>query len=153
MQNFRALGAPPPHTHWPPAAGGSAPRPQKQPPPLRISGYAPARYRCILSQLTRVGLVWLIVSLTKCILTVFVGSYHIPGSYTTKENKVNFTICLISRQLPNSFDTISSRNFKRKLSPQIQRSAGNCKKISSGDKLFNCFCFRNHGTLKTADLV
>ena len=66
MQNFRALGAPPPHPrasggwglcpqtpslrrlgasppdpHWPPAAGGSAPRPPKQPPPLRISGYAP----------------------------------------------------------------------------------------------------------------
>ena len=68
MQNFRALGAPPPHPrasggwglcpqtpslqrlgasppdpHWPPAAGGSAPRPPKQPPPLRISGYAPER--------------------------------------------------------------------------------------------------------------
>ena len=66
MQNFRALGAPPPHPrasggwglcpqtpslrrlgaeppdpHWPPAAGGGAPRPPKQPPPLRISGYAP----------------------------------------------------------------------------------------------------------------
>ena len=66
MQNFRALGAPPPHPrasggwglcpqtpslrwlgasppdpHWPPAAGGSAPTPPKQPPPLRISGYAP----------------------------------------------------------------------------------------------------------------
>ena len=66
MQNFRALGAPPPHPrasggwglcpqtpslrrlgasppdpHWPPAAGGSAPRPPKQPPPLPISGYAP----------------------------------------------------------------------------------------------------------------
>ena len=66
MQNFRALGAPPPHPrasggwglcpqtpslrrveasppdpHWPPVAGGSAPRPPKQPPPLRISGYAP----------------------------------------------------------------------------------------------------------------
>ena len=51
MQNFRALGAEspdprasggwglrPPDPHWPPAAGGSAPR---QPPPLRISGYAP----------------------------------------------------------------------------------------------------------------
>ena len=69
MQNFRALGAPPPHPrasggwglcpqtpslqrlgasppdpHWPSAAGGSAPRPPKQPPPLRISGYAPALY-------------------------------------------------------------------------------------------------------------
>ena len=68
MQNFRALGAPPPDPrassgwglcsqtpslrrlgalppdpHWPPAAGGSATRPPKQPPPLRISGYAPAR--------------------------------------------------------------------------------------------------------------
>ena len=52
-QNFRALGAPPqclrrlgalppnpqrlgvspPDPHWPPAAGGSAPRPPKQPPP------------------------------------------------------------------------------------------------------------------------
>ena len=57
MQNFRALGAPPPDPrasggwglcpqtpslrqlgasppgpHWPPAAGGSAPRPPKQPP-------------------------------------------------------------------------------------------------------------------------
>ena len=29
--------------HWPLEAGGSAPRPPKQPPPLRISGYAPAR--------------------------------------------------------------------------------------------------------------
>ena len=61
MQNFRALGlcpqtlvppaagsfAPKPSDpHWPPAAGGSAFRPPKQPPPLRISGYAPA---CILS--------------------------------------------------------------------------------------------------------
>ena len=63
MQNFRALGAPPPDPlasggwglcpqtqlpeasppdpRWPPAAGGEAPRPSKQPPPLRISGYAP----------------------------------------------------------------------------------------------------------------
>ena len=32
MQNFRALGAPPPDPHWPPAAGGSDPRPPKQPP-------------------------------------------------------------------------------------------------------------------------
>ena len=65
MQNFRALGAPPPDPrtsggwglcpqtpslrqlgalppdpHWPPAARGSAPRPQTAP-PLRISGYAP----------------------------------------------------------------------------------------------------------------
>ena len=69
MQNFRALGAPPPDPrasggwglcpqtpslrqlevsppdpHWPPAAGGSAPRPPNTaPPPLRISGYAPVR--------------------------------------------------------------------------------------------------------------
>ena len=56
MQNFRALGATPPDPrasggwglypqtpsfHWPPAAGGSAPRPPKHPPPLRIFGYAP----------------------------------------------------------------------------------------------------------------
>ena len=59
MQNFRALGAPapdprttggwglylktpslrqlgssPPDPHWPPAAGGSAPRQPKQPPPI-----------------------------------------------------------------------------------------------------------------------
>ena len=34
MQNFRALGASPPDPHWPPAAGGSAPRPPKQPPPI-----------------------------------------------------------------------------------------------------------------------
>ena len=72
MQNFRALGAPPPHPrasggwglcpqtpslrqlgasppdpHWPPAAGGSAPRPPKQPPPLRISGYAPGYFHSI----------------------------------------------------------------------------------------------------------
>ena len=41
--SLRQLGASPPDPHWPPAAGGSAPRPPKQPPPLRISGYAPAR--------------------------------------------------------------------------------------------------------------
>ena len=41
MQNFRALGAPPPYP-LPPAAGGFAPRPPKPAPPLRISGYAPA---------------------------------------------------------------------------------------------------------------
>ena len=52
MQKFRALGAPPPDTvppaagalptnPQPPAAGGFAPRPPKQPPTLRISGYAP----------------------------------------------------------------------------------------------------------------
>ena len=41
MQNFRALGAFPPNPQ-PPAAGGFAPRPPKQPPPqLRISGYEP----------------------------------------------------------------------------------------------------------------
>ena len=70
MQNFRALGAPPPDPrasggwglysqtfslrqlgawppdpHWPPAAEGSAPRPPKQTPPLRISGYAPGYKR------------------------------------------------------------------------------------------------------------
>ena len=43
MQNFRALGAPPPD---PDVSGGwglfpQAPRPPKQFPPLRISGYAP----------------------------------------------------------------------------------------------------------------
>ena len=41
MQNFRALGAKPLDPHWPPAAGGSAPRPPKHLPPLRISGCAP----------------------------------------------------------------------------------------------------------------
>ena len=53
MQNFRALGAPPPdprasggwglcpQTPGPPVAGGGAPRAPKQPLPLRISGYAP----------------------------------------------------------------------------------------------------------------
>ena len=42
MQNFRALGAPPPDLQ-PLASGGWGLRPQthKQPPPLRISGYAP----------------------------------------------------------------------------------------------------------------
>ena len=39
MQNFRALGTPPPDP-VPPAAGGSAPRTQKLAPLLRISGYA-----------------------------------------------------------------------------------------------------------------
>ena len=76
MQNFRALGAPPPHPrasggwglcpqtpslrqlgasppdpHWLPAAGGSAPRPPKQPPPLRISGYAPASVPYFLAKI------------------------------------------------------------------------------------------------------
>ena len=48
MQNFRALGAPPPDPHacsgwglWPPVAGGFAPGPPNSP-PLRISGYVPA---------------------------------------------------------------------------------------------------------------
>ena len=47
--SLRQLGASPPDPHWHPAAGGSAPRPPKQPPPLRISGYAPARpnHTCI----------------------------------------------------------------------------------------------------------
>ena len=40
--SLRQQGASPPDPHWPPAVGGSAPRPPKQPPPLRISGYAPA---------------------------------------------------------------------------------------------------------------
>ena len=31
-----------PHTPVPPAAGGFVPKPPKQPPPLRVSGYAPA---------------------------------------------------------------------------------------------------------------
>ena len=39
--SLRQLGASPPDPHWPPAAGGSAPRPPTRPPPLRISGYAP----------------------------------------------------------------------------------------------------------------
>ena len=40
--SLRQLGASPPDPHWPPAAGGSAPRTPKQlAPPLRISGYAP----------------------------------------------------------------------------------------------------------------
>ena len=30
--SLRRLGASPPDPHWPPAAGGSAPRPPKQPP-------------------------------------------------------------------------------------------------------------------------
>ena len=51
---LQRLGASPPHTHWPPAAGGSAPRPPKQPPPLRISGYAPERF---CSHLTPSGFV------------------------------------------------------------------------------------------------
>ena len=32
--SLRQLGALPPDPHWPPAAGGSAPRPPKQPPPI-----------------------------------------------------------------------------------------------------------------------
>ena len=40
--SLRRLGAPPPDPHWPPAAGGEAPIRQNSPPPLRISGYAPA---------------------------------------------------------------------------------------------------------------
>ena len=68
MQNFRALGAPPPYPQasggwelcpqtpslqrlgvlspdpqWPPAAGSFTPT-QKNSPPLRISGYAPGRH-------------------------------------------------------------------------------------------------------------
>ena len=44
---LRQLGALPPNPqpdpHWPPAAEGFAPRPPNSPPPpLRISGYAPA---------------------------------------------------------------------------------------------------------------
>ena len=39
MQNFQALGAPPPD---PRASGGWGLRPPKQPPQLRISGYVPA---------------------------------------------------------------------------------------------------------------
>ena len=34
--SLRRLGASPPDPHWPPAAGGSAPRPPKQPPPIAI---------------------------------------------------------------------------------------------------------------------
>ena len=34
MQNFRALGASPPHPHWPLVTGGPAPT-------VRISGYEP----------------------------------------------------------------------------------------------------------------
>ena len=41
MQNFQALGLRP-QTPVPPAAGGSAPRPPKQPPQLRISSDVPA---------------------------------------------------------------------------------------------------------------
>ena len=42
MQNFRVLGASPPD-RVPQVAGGFAPRPPNQPPPpMRISGYAPA---------------------------------------------------------------------------------------------------------------
>ena len=66
MQNFRALGAPPPHPcasggwglcpktpslwwlgalppdpHWPPAAGAPPPEPKHTASPLRLSGYAP----------------------------------------------------------------------------------------------------------------
>ena len=39
--SLRQLGASPPDPHWPPAAGGSAPRPSKKTTPLRFSGYAP----------------------------------------------------------------------------------------------------------------
>ena len=48
--SLRQLGASPPDPHWPPAAGGSAPRPPKQPPPLRISGYAPGLVQRISKQ-------------------------------------------------------------------------------------------------------
>ena len=47
--SLRQLGASPPDPHWPPAAGGSAPRPPKQPPPLRISGYAPGQMSYVIS--------------------------------------------------------------------------------------------------------
>ena len=40
--SLRQLGASPPDSHWPSAAGGSAPGPQINHPLLRISGYAPA---------------------------------------------------------------------------------------------------------------
>ena len=63
-QNFLALGAPPhnprassgwglcPQTpHWPPLARESAPRPPKQPHPLRISDYALVYVHCLVSAL------------------------------------------------------------------------------------------------------
>ena len=43
--SLQQLGASPPDPHRPTAAGGSAPRPPKQPPPLRISGYAPVHHQ------------------------------------------------------------------------------------------------------------
>ena len=43
MQNFQALGAPPPDP-VPPTAEGFALRPPKQSPPLQISGYAPGNF-------------------------------------------------------------------------------------------------------------
>ena len=44
IPSLRRLGASPPDPHWPPAAGGSAPRPPTHSPPLQISGYAPGSF-------------------------------------------------------------------------------------------------------------
>ena len=53
MQNFRALGAPPPNP-VPPAAESEAPKSPKQPPPLRISGYAPGAAYVWLARLNEI---------------------------------------------------------------------------------------------------
>ena len=44
--SLRQLGASPPDPHWPPAAG-------KQPPPLRISGYAPGYNNTIINNVEK----------------------------------------------------------------------------------------------------
>ena len=63
MQNFRALGAPPPD---PRASGGwMLHPPPTQPPQLRISGYVPAQYSSAVSHKKCVDL---IEHLVKCLL-------------------------------------------------------------------------------------
>ena len=63
--SLRRLGASPPDPHWPPAAGGSAPKPPKQPPPLRISGYAPAINHRITTFFKQIFIIFSKINLVK----------------------------------------------------------------------------------------
>ena len=83
MQNFRALGTPPPDPHRPPAAGCST-TPQESP-QLRISGCAPAQYSSAVSHKKCVDL---IEHQVKCLLEYYcIVSY---GMLNENLNKIDF---------------------------------------------------------------
>ena len=100
------LGNLPPDPHYPPAAGGSAPRPPKQLPPLRISGNAPVckgvfeccRVVCIIRERYK----------SPPLHEKRVNKKKIYSFFISNTDYCHFLIQIFSNRLPAFFSTVIS---------------------------------------------